>query len=134
MANFISEDDIERALLAKLKNSFGYEMLNCHTSDRDDLNDKSGRTNKREVILVDLLRDSLIRLNPDLPAATIENVIERMTEKRRGLSPVLGNREVDDLIRNGVQVQYDDADGQKQSVIAKVIDFEQVGRNRFLAV
>lgn len=50
MPNFISEDDIERAILKKLKEQFGFELLNCYTSDSADLNDRSGRTNKCDVI------------------------------------------------------------------------------------
>ena len=42
MLNFISEDDIERAMVRRLVDSFGYDSLNCHTSDPEDLNDGSG--------------------------------------------------------------------------------------------
>lgn len=134
MPNFISEDDIERAILAKLKNEFGYEVLNCFTSDRDNMDDRSGRKDKRDVILVDRLRDSLVRLNTNLPSSAIETAIEVLTEKRRAMAPVLANRELDDLIRNGVQVGYDDVNGRKESGRVKVIDFDQPGMNRFLAV
>ncbi len=53
MPNFISEDEIEKALLTKLKRDFGFELLNCHTSDAEDLNDKSGRKNKSEVVFAE---------------------------------------------------------------------------------
>ena len=33
MANFISEDDIEQALLEKLNRELGFELLNCYTKD-----------------------------------------------------------------------------------------------------
>ena len=52
MPNFISEDDIEQAILAKLKDEFGYEVLNCYTSDAENINDRSGRKDKRDVVLV----------------------------------------------------------------------------------
>lgn len=39
MPNFISEDQIEQAILQKLHGQFGYELLNCFTADRDDPND-----------------------------------------------------------------------------------------------
>ena len=51
MANFISEDDIEQALLQRLQHLCGYDALNCFTATPDDLNDGSGRSDKREVIL-----------------------------------------------------------------------------------
>ena len=49
MPNFISEDDIEQALLQRLQHLCGYDALNCFTATPDDLNDGSGRTDKREV-------------------------------------------------------------------------------------
>lgn len=34
MPNFISEDNIEQALVQRLKDLHGFESLNCHTVDR----------------------------------------------------------------------------------------------------
>ena len=56
MPNFISEDQIERALVQKLQQLHGFDSLNCHTEDPEDLHDGSGRTNKRDVILVDRVK------------------------------------------------------------------------------
>ncbi len=50
MPNFISEDDIEQAILLKLMQDFGFELLNCYTSDADDLNDRSGHADKRDKV------------------------------------------------------------------------------------
>ncbi len=47
MPNFISEDAIEKAILKRLKEQFGFDVLNCHTSDAEDLNDRSGRSDIR---------------------------------------------------------------------------------------
>ncbi len=63
MPNFISEDQIERAMVQKLVQLHGFDSLNCHTEDPEDLNDRSGRTNKRDVILLDRLREAALRLN-----------------------------------------------------------------------
>ncbi len=63
MPNFISEDDIEQAILRKLSQDFGFELLNCYTSDADDLNDRSGRADKRDVIFADRLKTAALRLN-----------------------------------------------------------------------
>jgi type I restriction enzyme R subunit len=55
MPNFISEDDIEKAILKKLNQQYGYELLNCHTVDAEDLNDGSNRADKHDVIFEDRL-------------------------------------------------------------------------------
>ena len=54
MANYISEDDIERAILEKLNNSpFNYDILRCpaDAESRDNLNDGTGRNSKRQCVL-----------------------------------------------------------------------------------
>ena len=54
MANFISEDDIEQAILSKLKKApFDYDILICDAdpSKRDDLNDGTNRENKKQCVL-----------------------------------------------------------------------------------
>jgi type I restriction enzyme R subunit len=68
MSNFIFEDEIERALLQKLQHPHGFDVLDCHTEDPEDLNDGSGRGNKRDVILVDRVRKAVVRLNRSIPA------------------------------------------------------------------
>src|SRR5215204_5542250 len=92
MPNFISEDDIEREILKKLKDDFNFELLNCHTAQAEDLNDRSGRTDKRDVILENRLRNSLIRLNSHLPAEAIEKAFEKLINKRQAMSPILANQ------------------------------------------
>lgn len=73
MPAFISEDDIEQALIARLSDpDFGFQTLNCHTEARDDLADGSGRTDKREVVFTDRLRAALVALNPSLPEVAID--------------------------------------------------------------
>ena len=46
MPNFISEDQIERALVRKLRHLHGFDSLDCHTDDAEDLNDGSGRATR----------------------------------------------------------------------------------------
>lgn len=69
MGNFISEDDIEQAILAKLQEpSFNYRIIQCNPdpSKREDLNDGTGRTSKRQCVLPEVLRAAIYRLNPDI--------------------------------------------------------------------
>lgn len=136
MPNFISEDQIERALLQKLQHVHGYDVLDCNTEEREDLADGSGRADKREVILLDRLRAAAVELNPGIPAAVIDGALERLIERRTAMLPVPANRDVYELIRDGVPVEFDDAQGRPQQGRVRVIDFENPERaeNRFLAV
>jgi type I restriction enzyme R subunit len=142
MANFISEDDIEQALLQRLQHLAGWNTLNCCTAQPDDLNDGSGRTDKREVILADRLRAAIARLNPHVPAAAQEQALATLLQPRRAMSLVKANREVDGLIRDGVVVEFEAAQGPDAGKTVtervRVIDFDQpapeAGRNEYLAV
>jgi|GEM_PF-1389329 len=70
MPNFISEDTIEQAIMKRLQQQFGFELLNCYTSDAADLNDRSGRSDKREVIFAERLKESAKRLNTGIAIET----------------------------------------------------------------
>ena len=134
MPNFISEDDIEQGLLQKLQFLHGFDALNCHTQNPEDLNDGSNRTNKRDVILVDRVREAALRLNPDMPAKAIEEALERLVDRRLAMSLVAANEEVYHLLRDGIPVEFDDANGRRDQGRVKVIDFADTTNNEFLAV
>jgi type I restriction enzyme R subunit len=135
MPNFISEEQIEQAVLRKLHDQFGYELLNCHTVDPADLNDGSQRADKREVIFGDRLREAAIRLNPAIPEAVIDTALARLTDKRQAMTLIAANRELDTLLRDGIPVEFDNAEGRREQDRVRVIDFRPESEdNRFLAV
>ena len=134
MPTFISEDQIEAAMLQRLQLLYGYDVQDCHTADPADLNDGSGRTDKREVILYDRLRAAVIDLNKGIPEAAIDDAIKQLCDKREAQSAIAANRAVDDLIRNGVQVEFKDATGRTRKARVKIIDFNNPAANQFLAV
>jgi type I restriction enzyme R subunit len=134
MPNFISEDQIERALVQKLRELHCFDSLNCHTKNPEDLNDRSGRTNKGDVILVDRVREAAIRLNPKIPEKIIDDALETLLDRRQAMSLVGANQEIYNLLRDGIPVEFDDAKGIKQQERVRLIDFNQPAENRYLAV
>jgi type I restriction enzyme R subunit len=50
------------------------------------------------------------------------------------MSLVAANREVYNLLRDGVPVEFDNANGKKQQERVRLIDFNQPNENRYLAV
>ena len=142
MPNFISEDDIEQALLQRLQHLCGWNTLNCFTAQPDELNDGSDRTDKRQVILAERLRAAIARLNPGVPAAAQEQAVATLLQPRTAMSLVQANREMDSLIRDGVTVEFDATEGpdagKRVSERVRVVDFDAPlpvdGRNEFLAV
>jgi type I restriction enzyme R subunit len=132
--NFISEDDIEQALLQKLQHLHGFDVLICHTTNPDDLNDGSQRTDKRDVILAERLQAACQHLNPHIPASVVTEVVAKLMDRRIALSPLKANQELDQFIRDGVPVTFEDAKGVKQHDYVCLIDFNTPANNRYLAV
>ena len=51
------------------------------------------------------LAAALARLNPDLPPEALALAVEELCRDRSALSPVAANREIYDLLRDGVKVR-----------------------------
>jgi type I restriction enzyme, R subunit len=141
MPNFISEDDIEQAVLQKLHQQHGFQLLDCYTVDPNDLNDRSNRTDKHDVILFDRLKAAALRLNPELPAHAIDKALAILTDSRSVMSPIAANRAVDGLIRDGISIEYENDRGRTDHGRVRVIDFNDFNSaenapqtNEYLAV
>jgi type I restriction enzyme R subunit len=134
MPNFISEDQIEQALVQKLQHMHGFDVLDCFTENPEDLNDGSKRASKRDVILLDRLREAAIRLNPVIPQAAIEVALERLFDRRQAMTLIAANREIHGLLRDGVPVVFDNAQGVRQRELVWLLDFNTPDNNRYLAV
>ena len=94
-----------------------------------------GRTDTKQAVLTRDLRAALKRLNPDLPASAIYDAVRDLTVYDVSRSMVQHNHDFYRLLRNGVPVEYRDAQGRPKSARARVIDFDNApGSNRFLAV
>lgn len=95
-----------------------------------------GRETTAEAVLASRLRAALERLNPTAPPDAVALGIELLTRSRSSLSPVAANREVYDLLKNGIPVSVPDREhrGQKTERL-RVIDWQNpLGGNDFLVV
>ncbi len=128
MANFISEDQIEKATIEVFVHNLWYRHLNCIDKDL------TGRLNETDVIIKPLLKKKLIELNPTLPASTIEEAYEQLCQTRLDKSDLMANKEAYGLIKNGVQVEINNAQGRKEPATVKVIDFNEKTNNDYLVV
>lgn len=133
MPNFISEDQIEKAITAVFNERLRYRVINCYTPDPETLPDGSGRTDKREVVFLDILKNKALKFNPDIPESTIDQALAQLTACRYAMSPILANKEVYNLIRDGIPVQYQNAKGKMEHGSVKVINFNR-DDNDFLLV
>lgn len=94
-----------------------------------------GRETTGEVVLVARLRASLTRLNPALPPEAVAAAVDELTRDRSAMLPEQANREVYQLLKEGVLVSMPDKErgGQKTGRV-RVIDWETPANNDFLLV
>ncbi|MAN59889.1 MAG: deoxyribonuclease, partial [Flavobacteriaceae bacterium] len=108
--------------------------MDCYTAKPEELNDGSHRADKRDVIFPVELKTACLELNPDIPESKIDEAIERVMSRRAAMSPIASNRELYDLIRGGVPVQFDNERGIKQHEKVRLVHFDDPKQNRWLAV
>lgn len=92
MANFISEAQIEKAIVHLLTRKFGWRHLDCYTAEPDNPKDGSNRASKSEVILHDILKERVRVLNKGVPDSALDDAIARLTARRYAMSQVLAKQ------------------------------------------
>lgn len=125
---FLNESHIEEADIQFFELILGY-------AHKDAWEKKLiGRDSLKDVVLKEDLRIALIRLNNTLPKECIEFAIDELSKSRVSLTPVIANKEVYQLIKNGVPVSYQNNEGREENGYVKVLDFEDEENNDFLVV
>ena len=116
------------ALLAEL----GWQTI-CAYGEFDQGASSLGRETRAEVILKSPLRLALLRLNPEASPEAIHAAIEDLSRDRSRMSPAAANREVYQLLKNGVRVPMPDPEGEGETVeLVRVIDWDDPANNDFL--
>ena len=136
MKNFISEDNIEQAILQKLgAEPFGYEILRCDASPdkRETLPDGTGRDSKKQCVLPQILRSALARINPNVPGEKLEEIARDLCRDFSSSDLTDVNYRYYNLIRNGVTVTLR-RNGKEDFEIVKLVDFDKPENNSFTAV
>ncbi len=94
-----------------------------------------GRETKSEVVLIPKLRAALERLNPDLPIDAINSAIDELARDRSAMGLAGANREIWELMRDGVKVSIVDRErGGIKTERARVVDWDNPQANDFLLV
>ena len=90
------------------------------------------RDNFGQVVLERRLRDAIVRLNPHLPHDAIEDAFRKLTRPAHP-SLLANNRAFHHMLVHGVNVEYA-GDNRIIGDLARVVDFEHVENNDWLAV
>ena len=129
MAGF-TESHVEDAALEWLA-QLGYEVL--HGPDISPEGQTPQRISYDQVLLTPRLGKTLKRLNPHLPAETLEEVL-RKVQQTETPSLIEENRRLHRYLIEGVPVEVVREDGSIGGDVARLIDFDDVDANDWLAV
>ena len=130
MTAVFTESVVEQAALAWLE-SVGWSVRNG--ADIAPGEPTAERRDYSEVVLAQRLRDALARLNPELPAEALDDAFRKLT-RPEGAELIARNRNAHRLLVDGVTVEYRAPSGEIRGAQARVIDFDRVEANDWLAV
>ncbi len=130
----LTEPQIENFAIDLLK-SLGYQyVFGPDIAPNSEINDSFG--NKREsysdVILFDVLKSALMRINPDIPEEAIDDAIKKLTQINT--PDLIANNEIfHRMLTEGINVIYG-KNGEERGDIVRLVDFDNAENNSFIAV
>jgi type I restriction enzyme R subunit len=134
---FISEDDIEQSILDKLEEEYlGYNILRLDPSPdkKDVLPDGTGRSDKKECVLPDVLWKSLKKLNPRVEEKYLREVFDTLRTDYIETDINQKNYVLYKKIRDGIKITFVNKHGVDDFFFIKLVDFDNPNNNDFTAV
>lgn len=135
MKSFISEDNIEQAICARLSlPEYGWQRIECDPSVEGQ-NDvlKTGRSRVEECILPEIFRKALQRINPQIDTEILNGIVKEYQKDYTGTDMVDTNYKFYNQLRNGIRVKIH-KNGREDFDIVKLIDFDDPKNNDFHCV
>ncbi len=130
LKNYLTESDVEEAALGwfdslRYKPIFGPSIAPEETA--------AERDNYQEVVLERRLRDALADINPTIPPDALEQAFRKIT-RSESPSLIANNRAFHKMLVDGVEVEYQRADGSIAGDRANIINFDDIDANDWLVV
>lgn len=132
MQDFTEDKLVEQPTIA-LFQKLGYSFIYAF-DEKLGTNGTLGRESSDQVILLRYLQPALAKLNPELPPDALDAAIEELLKDRSALSLAEANKEVYKLLRDGIQVSYQNNDGHEAVDKVFLIDWNKPENNHFLLV
>ena len=106
----------------------------AYAEHEEENNSFLGRADFTEVVLDKFLLPKLEEFNPSVPKDVIKDALNVLKTDRSVMQTVNANREIYQLLKDGVSVSFTDTDGNQQTERIKVIDWKRPSNNHFLIV
>jgi type I restriction enzyme R subunit len=130
MPGFLDEDAVEQYAIQMLQ-ALGYAYQHGSMLAPGGLAEE--RTSFRDAVLVDRLRSALIRLNAGLPVSALDTALRKVIVHDT-TDLVLNNQRFHKYLIEGVDVEYSLGAGDVRYTKARLVDFDNVDSNDWLAV
>jgi type I restriction enzyme R subunit len=128
-----SEDQLVEQPAIALFQELGWEYYYAFDEFSPGSVSPLGRETKSQVVLTKYLQPKLIELNPQLPQQAIEEAISELIKDRSRMSLVNANREIYNLLKEGIRIEVPNKEGPGQKTeIVRVIDWQQPDNNHLL--
>lgn len=119
---FFTESTYESAVI-ELFERMGYTHVYAPDMNRADYS---------STLLSDTLRESLVRLNPGLPASAIAEAMGKLRDFESG-SLLQKNRVFMGYLQGGIEVKYTER-GEERAALVRLVDYETPANNTFWVV
>ncbi len=130
-----NEDTLVQQTTAEyLEQELGWESVYAYNNEDFGPDSLLGRKSDREVVLTRTLRAKIEELNPCLPAPAYEDAVSQIIAVSASQTMTATNHEKHDLIKDGVQVTFHNARGERVRQRLRVFDFDNPENNHFLCV
>ena len=135
MSTPYTEDVLVQQTTAEyLEKKLGWESAYAYNTETFGARGSLGRDSDKEVVLKRSLRAALERLNPGLPEEAYAGALRQLVSVNASQSLLAANREKYQLLRDGVQVSFGKADGERVKQRLRIVDFANADNNHFLCV
>ena len=125
---------IQESAANLLRDELGWEEVYAYNTEQLGEAGTLGRKSYKEILLTRYFREALLRLNPWLTPAQLDEA-QRLMEHRLSTASLLQiNEEKYFQIRDGIPVTVKKPGGRTEKKYAAVIDFQNPDNNHFLAV
>lgn len=113
-AHAYSEDNIVQQTTAEyLERQLGWESVYAYNTETFGPTGTLGRASDREMVLTRYLREKLVELNPELPEDAYDDAVRQIVTIAAIQTPFATNREKYAIIKDGVQVTFRNAKGER---------------------
>ncbi len=130
-----TEDTLVQQTTAEyLEQKLGWRAVYAYNNEGFGPDSLLGRASDREVVLTRTLREKLTALNPGLPDAAYDDAVRQISATIASQTLAATNREKYAQMRDGLQVTFRNAKGERVRQRLRVFDFDEPANNDFLCV